>query len=368
MKIVLVGPFPPYRGGISMFNYSLANELSQSNEVHRISFSLQYPRLLFPGKTQYFDFEGKQSKAMINSINPFSWKKTVKFINSQTPDVVIFQYWMPFLAPCLGFIAKRLRKKRVKVISVLHNVKPHENHIGDKRLSRYFLKQNDGFVVMSKAVRDDLLSFIPDAKYILHPFPIDSQFGDSIDQIEARKKIGIPLDKKVLLFFGLIRNYKGLDLVVDAFNKLSDEYFLVIAGESYGKFDNYQKQIDSNTNKERIMKHIKFIADDQVSFFISAADLNVLPYKTATQSAVVAMAYQFDLPVLVTDVGGLKGMVEPYGTGVVVDTPDSVLISEGIETFFNDNMESNCKNNIQKYKTDYSWDNFAKVVLELVES
>jgi len=176
------------------------------------------------------------------------------------------------------------------------------------------------------------------------------------------------LNKKVLLFFGLIRNYKGLDLIIDAFDKLSDEYFLVIAGESYGKFDDYQKQIDSNTNKERIIKHIKFITDDQVSFFISAADLNVLPYKTATQSAVVAMAYQFDSPVLVTDVGGLKGMVEPYETGVVVDAPDSVLISEGIETFFNDNMKSNCKNNIQKYKADYSWDNFVKVVLELVES
>jgi glycosyltransferase involved in cell wall biosynthesis len=368
MRIVLVGPFPPLRGGIAMFNHSLAETLSKNHEVHRVSFSLQYPQLLFPGKTQYFDYDSQKAKTLINSVNPFSWKKTVKYINSINPDIVIFQYWMPFFALCLGFVAKRLRKKRVKVISVLHNVKPHENRIGDKRLSRYFLKQNDAFVVMSKAVRDDLLSFIQDAKYILHPFPIYSQFGDSIDQIEARKKIGIPLNKKVLLFFGLIRNYKGLDLIIDAFDKLSDEYFLVIAGESYGKFDDYQKQIDSNTNKERIIKHIKFITDDQVSFFISAADLNVLPYKTATQSAVVAMAYQFDSPVLVTDVGGLKGMVEPYETGVVVDAPDSVLISEGIETFFNDNMKSNCKNNIQKYKADYSWDNFVKVVLELVES
>jgi len=366
MKSAYLSVFYPYRGGISQYNSLMYEALKTRGEIEAYNFKRQYPQILFPGSSQYVTENDNliktPSKRILDSINPFSYFKTVKTIRKQEPDLLLMGYWMPFLAPCLGFVAKRLRRKGVKVVSVLHNVKPHENRLGDKSLTRYFLKQNDAFVVMSKAVRDDLLSFIPDAKYILHPFPIYSQFGDAMVQTEARKKLNIPLDKKVLLFFGLIRNYKGLDLVIDAFDKLSDEYYLLIAGESYGKFDSYQQQIDSNSNKERIAQHIKYIADDEVSCFISAADLNVLPYKTATQSAVVAMAYQFDSPVLVTDVGGLKDMVEPYGTGIVVDAPEAGLISEGIETFFNDDMKANCKKSIQKFKADYSWDNLAKEI------
>jgi glycosyltransferase involved in cell wall biosynthesis len=372
MKIAFLSVFYPYRGGISQYNSLLYDGLKKRNKIKAYNFTRQYPQILFPGSSQYVTENDNviktESQRVLDSINPFSYFKTIKIIKKQKPDLLLMGYWMPFLAPCLGFVAKRLRKKGVKVVSVLHNVKPHEKRIGDKTLSRYFLKQNDAFVVMSKAVRDDLLSFIPDAKYILHPFPIYSQFGDPIDKVEARNKLQIPLDKKVLLFFGLIRNYKGLDLVIDAFDKVSDDYYLVIAGESYGKFDDYQKQIDSNKNRERIMQHIKYIADDEVSTFISAADLNVLPYKTATQSAVVAMAYQFDSPVLVTDVGGLKDMVEPYGTGVVVDEPDSQLIANGIETFFKNNMQSECKNNIRKFKANYSWDNLAKEVEDLYQT
>jgi glycosyltransferase involved in cell wall biosynthesis len=369
MKSAFLSVFYPYRGGISQYNSLLYDALKQRNETNAYNFSRQYPQILFPGSSQYVTENDSQiktpSERVLDSINPFSYFKTARQIAKKSPDLLLMGYWMPFLAPCLGFVAKRLRKKGVKVVSVLHNVKPHEKRFGDRQLSRYFLKQNDAFVVMSKAVRDDLLSFIPDAKYILHPFPIYSQFGDRMDKIEARKRLKIPLDKKVLLFFGLIRDYKGLDLVIEAFNKLSDEYYLVIAGESYGKFDAYQKQIDTNNNKERIVQHIKYIADDEVSCFISAADLNVLPYKTATQSAVVALAYQFDSPVLVTDVGGLKDMVEPYGTGVVVDGPESSLIANGIELFFNQNMEESCKTSIRKFKLDYSWDNLAKEIEDL---
>lgn len=369
MKISFLSVFYPYRGGISQYNSLLYDALKKRNDIEAYNFSRQYPQVLFPGSSQYVTENDNviktPTKRILDSINPISYFRTANKINKASPDLLLMGYWMPFLAPCLGFVASRLRNKSVKVISVLHNVKPHEKRLGDKMFSRYFLKRNDAFVVMSKAVRDDLLSFIPNAKYILHPFPIYSQFGNAIDKKEAREKLNIPQDKKVLLFFGLIRDYKGLDLVIDAFNNLDEEYYLVIAGESYGKFDDYQKQIDTNKNKERIMQHIKYIADDEVSLFISAADLNVLPYKTATQSAVVAMAYQFDSPVLVTDVGGLKDMVEPYETGVVVDFPDSKLISEGIQSFFNESMQLECKKNIQKFKADYSWDNLAKEIESL---
>ena len=369
MKSVFLSVFYPYRGGISQYNSLLYDALKKRADIEAYNFKRQYPQILFPGSSQYVTENDNIIKTtslrLLDSVNPFSYFKTVNKIAKTAPDMLLMGYWMPFLAPCLGFVAKRLRKKGVKVISVLHNVKPHEKRIGDQQLSRFFLKQNDAFVVMSKAVRDDLLSFIPDAKYILHPFPIYSQFGNAVDKIEARKKLNIPLEKKVLLFFGLIRDYKGLDLVIDAFDKLSDDYYLVIAGESYGKFDAYQQQIDSNKNKDRIMQHIKYIADDEVTEFISAADLNVLPYKTATQSAVVALAYQFDSPVLVTDVGGLKDMVEPYGTGVVVDGPDASLITNGITKFFDEDMQDDCKKNIGQFKENYSWDNLAKAVEDL---
>ena len=372
MKSAFLSVFYPYRGGISQYNSLLYDGLKKRGEIEAFNFKRQYPQILFPGSSQYVTENENviktPSQRVLDSVNPLSYYKTIKIIKRQNPDLLIMGYWMPFLAPCLGFVAKRLRKQGVKVISVLHNVKPHEKRIGDKQLSRYFLKQNDAFVVMSKAVRDDLLSIIPDAKYILHPFPIYSQFGNAIDKEEVRKKLNIPLDKKVLLFFGLIRDYKGLDLVIDAFDKLNDEYYLVIAGESYGKFDGYRAQVDRNRNKDRIMQHIKYIADDEVTCFISAADLNVLPYKTATQSAVVALAYQFDSPVLVTDVGGLKDMVEPYGTGVVVDAPEASLITKGITKFFDEDLQESCKKNIRQFKKDYSWNNLAKAVEDLYHS
>lgn len=371
MKIAFLSVFYPYRGGIAQYN-SLLHDGFKKSEIKAFNFKRQYPQILFPGSSQYVTENDNviktPSQRLLDSINPFSYIKTYKTIKKYQPDLLLMGYWMPFLAPCLGFVAKRLRKKNVKVISVLHNVIPHEHRIGDRTLTRYFLKQNDAFLVMSDTVRDDLLSYLPDAKYVMHPFPIYSQFGEPIDQVEARKKLNIPLDKKVLLFFGLIRNYKGLDLVIDAFDKLSDEYYLIIAGESYGKFDDYQKQIDTNKNKERISQYIKYIPDDEVTNYISAADLNVLPYKTATQSAVVAMAYQFDSPVLVTDVGGLRGMVEPYGTGIVVDSPDAGLIAKGINHFFENDMHDQCKQNIQQFKKDYSWENLASEIEKLYET
>ncbi len=366
MKIAFLSVFYPYRGGISQFNSLLLEALEKNNEVEAFNFTRQYPQILFPGSTQYVTEKDSilktKSVRVLDSINPFTYFSTARKIRKQSPQLLILGYWIPFLAPALGMVAKLLRKNGTKIISVLHNVTPHENRLGDYQLSKFFLNQNDGFVVMSKAVRDDLLAILPNAKYMLHPFPIYSQFGAAIDKKEARQLLNIPQDKNILLFFGLIRDYKGLDIAIDAFDQLNEDYFLVIAGECYGKFDEYQEQINRNKNKDRISKNIKYIADNEVATYFSAADLNVLPYKTATQSAVVALAYQFNSPVLVTDVGGLREMVEPYGTGLVVDKPEPNMIYEGINNFFRKKMENECKANIEKFKLDYSWDNLAKSI------
>lgn len=369
MKIAFLSVFYPFRGGIAQYNSLLYEGFEEENEIEAYNFSRQYPQILFPGSTQYVTENENVLKTpslrILDSINPISYYKTAKKINQQKPQLLLMGYWLPFLAPALGMVAKLVRKKGTKVISVLHNVTPHEHRLGDKQLSKFFLNQNDAFVVMSKTVRDDLLKLLPNAKYILHPFPIYSQFGEPIDKTEARKRLNIPQNKKVLLFFGLIRDYKGLDIAIDAFNLLNDDFVLIIAGECYGKFDSYQHQINNNINKERIAQHIKYITDDEVVNYFSAADLNVLPYKTATQSAVVALAYQFNSPVLVADVGGLRDMVEPYGTGLVVDKPDANLIARGIEDFFTTKMEVACKQNIKKFKEDYSWSNLAKAIEKL---
>lgn len=371
MKIAFLSVFHPYRGGIAQYNSLLFEGFKERNQIEAFNFSRQYPQILFPGSTQFVTENDNLLKTptqrILDSINPFSYFRTAKKINKQKPQLLLMGYWIPFLAPALGIVAKLVRKKGVKVISVLHNVTPHEHRLGDKLLSKFFLNQNDAFVVMSKAVRDDLLALLPNAKYILHPFPIYSQFGDAIDKTKARELLNIPQNKKVLLFFGLIRDYKGLEIAINAFNLLTEEYFLVIAGECYGKFDEYQNQINVNNNKARISQHIRYIADDEVTTYFSAADLNVLPYKTATQSAVVALAYQFNSPVLVTDVGGLRDMVEPYGTGIVVEKPDAKLIAEGISKFFDSNIENSCKSNIKKFKEDYSWSNLAKAIEDLYQ-
>lgn len=369
MKIAFLSVFYPYRGGIAQYNALLYRAFEKKNDINAYTFTRQYPQILFPGSTQYAseneNVDQIPALRVLDSINPLTYINTAKKIARTEPDLLMMSHWMPFLAPSLGTVAKRLRKKGTKVISVLHNVTPHEHRISDKLLNRYYLNQNDGFVVMSQAVKNDLLSYIPDAKCIVHPFPVFSQFGEKIDKITARKKLNIPVDKKVLLFFGLIRDYKGLDLVIDAFGKLNHEYFLIIAGESYKRFESYQQQINANKIKENIMLHIRYIPDDEVPLYFSAADVNVLPYRTATQSAVVALAYQFDSPVIVTDVGGLREMVEPYQTGLVVSKLEPELLAGAIRKFFNENMENKCKENIKKFKADCSWDAMYEKIVDL---
>ncbi|MDL2224579.1 glycosyltransferase, partial [Bacteroidales bacterium OttesenSCG-928-M06] len=266
MRIAYLSTFYPFRGGIAQFNALLYKTLeSQGHEIKAYTFSCQYPTVLFPGKSQYVTEKDNaihiESIPVLNTANPFSYEATVREILKWSPDVLIMKYWMSFFAPSLGHVANRLRKKGVKVIVVVDNALPHEPRFFDKPFAKLFFNQVDGFIVMSDAVKNDLLTLKPNANYLQIPHPLYDHFGEKISLKEARGKLGIDEDKKTLLFFGLIRDYKGLDILIDAMDLLDDSYQLIIAGESYGSFEKYQKQIDNSSAKTRIRIINRYIDD-----------------------------------------------------------------------------------------------------------
>jgi glycosyltransferase involved in cell wall biosynthesis len=262
-------------------------------------------------------------------------------------------------------VCKSLKKNGVKNISILDNIIPHEKRPGDMSFIRYFLKQNHGFIVMSKTVRNDLLSIIPDAKYRLSPHPLYSHFGAKISKPEARKKLGIHEDKKVILFFGFIRSYKGLDVLIDTLALLPDDYYLLIAGESYGSFDPYDQLIAKLHLGTKLQKHVRYISDDETPSFFSAADVCVLPYKSATQSGIVGIAYHFDLPVIATDKGGLAEMIVPYNTGIIAQEAEPEVLKHSIIKYFDGDTAEILSHNVEEYKKIASWEKLADTILEL---
>ena len=361
MKIAYLSTFYPFRGGIAQFNANLYNELKKEHDVIPYTFKRQYPDFLFPGTTQYITLDDHaipiDSIPVIDTANPFSYLSSARQIAKSKPDVLIMKYWMTYFAPSLGTIAKKLKNRGCKVISILDNVIPHERRFFDKPLTNWFLKQNSGFVVMSESVRDDLLTLRSDAPYIMQPHPLYDHFGEKINKHFALEQLELDSSKKTLLFFGLIRDYKGLDLLIDAVSLLDESYQLIIAGESYGDFGKYRQAIESSPARLRIKVLNRYIADDEVPRLFSAADLLVTPYRSATQSGVIPIAYHFDLPVLVTDVGGLKESIERAGTGLVC-LPTIKSLSEGIQEFFQSNKDVFVEN-IQKEKKALSWETFA---------
>jgi len=297
MKIAYLSVFPPYRGGIAQYATALTEALQTQHQVFAFNFKRQYPDFLFPGKTQYIDTEEAHaypSERSLDMLNPLSYWRTAQKIIKKQPDILIINYWMPFFAPALGSIAYLAQEKGIKVIAILHNLIPHEKRMGDAQLNRFFINQVSAFLVMGSSVKQDLLSMLPNARHTQHPHPLYEHFGAQKDRTESLQQLGIPSNKKVLLFFGLIRAYKGLDTLIQAFGQLSEEYALVIAGESYEDFATYQALIDQHTNAEHVYPHIHYIADEEVSTYFSAADLCVLPYKTATQSGVISIAFHFE--------------------------------------------------------------------------
>lgn len=366
MKTAYLSTFYPYRGGIAQFNANLLKEFQKLGDAKAFTFTRQYPNLLFPGSSQMVSTEDKtehvDSIRLLDTVNPFSYITTANHIKSFAPDVVITKFWMPFFAPALGYVTGSLKKHGAKSIAILDNVIPHERRPGDLSLIKYFVKRNNGFVVMSSSVKNDLLSINPNAHYIFHEHPLYDHFGKSIDIIEARKALNIPADKKVLLFFGFIRKYKGLMLLLEALTKLDDSYFCIIAGEPYESFDDYSSFINNHNLNNRVKLLVRYIADNEVANIFSASNLCVLPYKSATQSGIIGICYNFNLPVLATDVGSLKEMIEPHNTGIVIKEHNIDMLAEAINTYFANGKEQEFRNSIEKYKEKASWANLAKSI------
>ena len=372
MKIALLSTLYPFRGGIAQFGASLYRALEKKHEIRAFNFKRQYPEFLFPGKTQYVGKNDNADKIVsiriLDTINPFTYFQTARKINSFAPDLLIVKYWMPFFSPSLGTVIRKM-KRNTKVISVLHNLIPHEESFIDRPFNKYFLKRNDGFVVMSDSVKNDLISLTSnDVKYLRIDHPIYNHFGQKIEQKQAQKLLKISPDKKTILFFGIIRDYKGLDLLIKAFNKLSNDYQLIIAGESYGSFEKYNTLIKNSPFSENIHVFNKYISDDEVSHFFSAADVCVLPYKSATQSGITSIAYHFDLPLIATDTGGLKKTILEDKSGLITEKPDIELIKDSINKYFKENLKHSFIDNIKILKEKKSWDNFAEQIIGLYES
>lgn len=366
MKIAYLSTFYPFRGGIAQFNANLYEALGKEHEVLPFTFKRQYPDFLFPGKTQYVTAE--DNAVIINSIpvldtaNPLTYLSAANRIAKEKPDVLVMKYWMSYFAPSLGTVAHKLKKQGCKVITVLDNVIPHEQKFFDKPLTTWFLKQNSGFIAMSESVQKDLLALRPDAPHLLKPHPLYNHFGDKVEVTEARKTLGIDTDKKTLLFFGLIRDYKGLDLLIEAVNRLDDSYQLIIAGESYGSFDKYTEQIKNIRNPERVKVFNRYISDNEVPLFFSAADVCVLPYRSATQSGITSIAFHFELPLIATNTGGLSENIEKPGAGLMVPEINAGDIAKTIQAFYNKNRQA-FVSNIQKEKALLTWENFSEALI-----
>ena len=362
MRLAVLSSFYPLRGGISQFNAALLAELGKCHTIKAWNYSRQYPSVLFPGKTQYVTPEDEavpvEASATLDTLNPFTWIRTANEIREWKPDLLILPYWMSWFALPLGFVARR---SRVKCLGLLHNVIPHEPHIFDAPLTKYYLSSCSGFVCMAASVEKDLLRLKPGAPHIVMQHPLYTHFGERLE----RKSKGT----KNLLFFGLIREYKGLDILLEAFRDLPQDYRLTIAGESYGPFEKYQEIIDSLPGKDRIEVHEGYVRDSEVKNYFSEADLVVLPYRSATQSGISAIACHFGVPMLVTDVGGLKEEVGETGTGIVASSPAPEEIRTEILRFFaDDSIRKGCEAAMARERERLSWSAFSAALTEFAKT
>jgi glycosyltransferase involved in cell wall biosynthesis len=372
MRIIALGPAYPYRGGIASFNDRLAQQfVNEDHDIEIINFSLQYPGFLFPGKTQYTDGPpppGIKITREINSINPFNWIATGLKIRKNRPDILMIRYWIPFMGPCLGTIARLAKSNNhTKVICIFDNVVPHEKRMGDKLLTKYFTGSIDGSIVMAGSVLDDLRKFRENIPAKLSPHPLYDNYGPLTERNVAVSKLKLDPDYSYLLFFGFIREYKGLDLLIKAYSdkRLRNRKLkLLVAGEFYEDDKPYRDLIRSLDIESEIIFFDHFIKDSEVSLFFGAADLVIQPYKSATQSGVTQIAYYFDKPMLVTDVGGLKEIVPDGRCGYVVK-PQPEKIAESIIDFYDNNRKSFFTEGVKLEKDRFSWDKMTASIMEV---
>lgn len=374
MKIIIVGTAHPYRGGLAAFNERLANEyVSQGHDVEIYTFTLQYPSFLFPGKTQFSDAPAPDNlriKQAINSVNPFNWILIGREIRKKKPELVIIPFWLPFMSPCLGTIGRIIKmNKKIKVVSILHNIIPHESHFTDRMLSSYFVGSADAFVTLSRSVLKEMAFFDKKKPTIYCPHPLYDHFGEIMPKEMAIKKLGLDPSFKYMLFFGFIRDYKGLDLLMKAY---SDERFknmnvkLIVAGEFYSNKTTYLNLEKELNLQNRIIWANKFIPDNQVVPYFCAADIIVQPYRAATQSGVTQIAYHFEKPMLVTNVGGLSEIVPHEKVGYVVKTDDKSIANALID-FFEKGREAEFIEHVKVEKEKYSWKKMTEVICQCVD-
>ena len=373
MKIIIVGTAYPYRGGLAAFNERLADQFQkEGHEVEMFTFTLQYPSFLFPGKTQFTNDPAPSNlkiKRCINSCNPINWLSVGKKIRKKNADVVIFAYWMSFMAPCFGTIARQVKKnKKSRCIGLIHNMIPHETNILDKIFPGYFVNAMDGFTTLSQAVIADINKFDHKNKpKSWAPHPIYDHYGELIDKSEARKLLGFDTQGRYVLFFGFIRDYKGLDLLIDAFGDLRIQDMgikLVVAGEFYGDPAPYLDRIRTLDISNEVVLCTDYIPDNEVNRYFRACDLVAQPYKSATQSGVTQIAFHFEKPMLVTNVGGLPEIVPDGKIGYVVE-PNAQEIANAIVKFYQEEKEEAFTEGVRTEKQKYSWDKMTAAVLKV---
>lgn len=369
-SLVIIGPAWPLRGGLAAFDHQLATTFNEKGISTRIeTFSLQYPSFLFPGTSQYSNDPAPKNlviRSGINAINPFNWIKVGLRLKSEKPDLIIVRYWIPFLAPCLGSICRIIRSnKHTKIISIVDNMIPHEKRFGDKILTSYFAKSVDGFLTMSNKVTTDVKTFSAKPN-VMTPHPIFNHFGEPISKQAARNILGIGNEEKIILFFGFIRQYKGLDLLLNAMaieNIKQLNIKLLIVGEFYEIAQPYYDLINKLGLQEKVIINNSFVPDNEVKNYVCAADFIIQPYKNATQSGVTPLAYHFEKPMLVTNVGALADSVPNDKVGVVVE-PNITSIAEGIEKLYSKGTDFYAEN-LKAEKKKYSWSQMADQFLAL---
>lgn len=371
MKIGIIGPAWPLRGGLADFDERFARELqSLGHEVILYSYALQYPSFLFPGKTQYTDAPAPADlniHSIINSVNPLNWLSVGNRIKKERPDLLVVRYWLPFMGPALGTILRIVKKNRhTRVLTLADNILPHEKRPGDRLFTNYFIKPVDAFATMSDEVMGDLKKLTPKpAIRVYHP--LYDSYGPAIPRKKALEKLQLPADKTYLLFFGFIRKYKGLDLLLQA---MADERLkqqdihLIIAGEYYGDQDFYEQLITQHNLQDRVHRFTDFIPNQEVPVYFSAADVVVLPYRSATNSGITQVAYFFEKPMIITNVGGLPEVV-PHGKTGLVCAPDPTAIADAIVQFHQPSALPDLPNALREEKEKYSWKNFADKLIAL---
>lgn len=373
MKTVkIIGTAHPFRGGLAAYNERLAMEyIKEGYSVCIETFTIQYPNILFPGKTQYAEGappEHLNISRTLNSVNPLNWLKVGKRIRKEKPDLIIIKYWLPFMAPCFGTIAGQIRKnKHSKVICIADNIIPHEKRPGDNLLTGYFLRKVDGVVAQSQSVYNDVFKFTNKLPVKLCPHPLFDNFGESIERDKALEMLNLDPSYRYILFFGFIRDYKGLDLLLEA---IADQRFsnmnvkLIIAGEFYSDSKPYLDLIDKYNLQNKIILKTDFIANNEVNKYFSCSDIVAQPYKKATQSGVTQIGYHFNKPMLVTNVGGLPEIIPHKVVGYVVE-PKAKPIADALLDFFTTDKKGTFETNILKEKKKFLWSTMTAAISEV---